>query len=276
MNDMISKIVKKIELQDEIVNKVLKTDAVLDYKELRPYITLLNRRDTWDEGVDKLKKALGEDPEGIKMLTVMLHCGEQVHDKYTELGINEAIYADTMKCFTRFLNEHKKNYGFYKFDRGFWTARQISMQLFRIGELEYELDHKDEVKIVSIHIPSDADMERTKLRNSHDAAKEFLGRFYPEYGKAKIMCESWLLSPSLRKLLPESSKIIRFQSAFSILETDPESKDYLEWVYKVHTSFLDEHEPDELPEDTSLQKHMKKFLQDGGKVGMATGVLLGF
>lgn len=276
MYSMISEIIKKIELQDEIVPEVLKSDAALAYKELQPYISLLYIRDTWDEGEERLKEALGEDPQGIKMLTVMLHCGGLAHDKYTEIGIDETIYADTMKCFTRFLNEHKENYGFYKFDRSFWTTRQISMHLFRIGELEYELDNKNGEKIVSIHIPSDAYIEGTKLRSSHDAAKEFLCRFYPEYGKAKMMCESWLLSPSLEKLLPESSKIMRFQKAFSITETDPESKEYLEWVYKVNTSFLDEHEPSELPEDTSLQKNMKKYLLGGGKVGMAAGVLLDF
>lgn len=276
MHNMINKIMKKIALQDEIVPEVLKCDADLNYKELQPYISMLNSRDTWDEGEERLKEVLGEDSQGIKMLTVMLHCGELAHEKYVKKGIDETIYEDTMKCFTRFLNEHKKNYGFYKFDRSFWTSRQISMDLFRIGELEYELDNKNGEKIVSIHIPSDADLVETKLKKSHDAVKEFLSRYYPEYSKAKIMCESWLLSPSLEKLLPASSKIMYFQNSFLITEADLESKEYLEWVYRVNNSFLDEHGPESLPEDTTLQKNMKKHLLSGGKVGMATGVLLGF
>lgn len=273
---MINEIINKINLQDEIAIKVLQLEAKLDYDSLEPYINMLYCRDTWDVGEESLKKALGNDPEGIKMLTVMLHCGELLHDNYSKAGIDETIYTETMKCFTRFLNEHKENYGSYKFDRSFWTTRQISMHLFRIGELEYELDNKNGEKIVSIHIPSDADIMVTKLQNSYCAAKEFLKRYYPEYSKVKMMCESWLLSPSLEKLLPNTSKILNFQKSFIITATDPEDKGYLEWVYKVNSSFLDDCKLKELPENTSLQKNMKKYLLKGSKVGAATGILLGF
>lgn len=273
---MINEIIKKIELQDEIETEVLQMEAKIDYDSLEPYITMLYCRDTWNTGEESLKKALGNDPQGIKMLTVMLHCGVLLHDNYVKAGIDEIIYVDTMKCFTRFLNEHKENYGSYKFDRSFWTTRQISMHLFRIGELEYELDNKDGEKIVSMHIPSDADILLPKLQNSYRKAKEFLRRYYPEYSEVKMMCESWLLSPSLEKLLPKTSKILNFQKSFIITATDWEDKGYLEWVYKVNNSFLENCKLDDLPENTSLQKNMKNYLLNGGKVGMAAGILSGF
>ena len=273
---MINQIVTKINLQNEIAVEALKMDAVLNYKELQPYLSMLNSEDTWEEGEKRLKDKLGEDPLGIKILTVMLHCGQKVHETYTELGIDELIYTDTMKCFTRFLKEHKENYGFYKFDRSFWTSRQVSMHLFRIGELEYELDHKNGQKIVSIHIPSDADLAGTKVRESLQAAKSFLEKLYPDYSKVDIMCESWLLSPSLKKILPDTSKIIHFQNSFIIVDIDLESEEYLEWVYKLKPDTMNIYDYKEFPENTSLQRNMKQYLIDGGKIGMATGVLLSF
>ena len=75
--------------------------------------------------------------------------------------ISEEIYIETMKCFSRFVREHKVSYGVYGFDRGFWTPHQIEGKLFRIGELEYQID--DEEKVISIHIPSDADLSDDRV-----------------------------------------------------------------------------------------------------------------
>lgn len=57
---------------------------------------------------------------------------------YEKEGIGEDVFLATMKCFPRFIKEHLVSYGSYVFDREWWVARQISMQLLRIGELEYE------------------------------------------------------------------------------------------------------------------------------------------
>lgn len=46
---------------------------------------------------------LGDDPDGLKILTCMLHCAEMSYDMYKNKGISDKIFADTMKCFTRFI-----------------------------------------------------------------------------------------------------------------------------------------------------------------------------
>ena len=188
--------------------------------------------------------------------------------------IPEEIWLDTMKCFSRFVKEHHRSLGCYGFDRGFWTTRQIGAKLFRIGQLEYELLREDGECVISLHIPSDTNMDAVLLDESVQQARQFLNAFFPDWEDAPMVCESWLLSPALLPLLPESSRIRQFQEAFAITSADPEPMDVLEWVFKLTESQQKTTAPQALPEDTSLQRSLKAFLLNGGKVGTARGTLV--
>lgn len=177
-------------------------------------------RATWDAGREEIKKALGEDTKGIKILTCVLKCGMKTYENYLSHGTEEEILIDTMKCFQRFIEEHRVSYGTFAFDRDFWTARQISGNLLRIGELEYELVQEKDKKYISIHIPPDTKMTGKKFWDSYEKAKEFMKKFFPEYQDADVVCDSWLLSPALQNVLPENSNILRFQKAFMIEQAD--------------------------------------------------------
>lgn len=183
------------------------------------------------------------------------------------------VWLDTMKCFSRFVREYRRSYGRYGFDRGFWTVRQINAKLFRIGELEYECREADGKKEVDIHIPSDAQLRTEELRASVKKARAFLTEWFPEWEEAPMMCTSWLLSPRLRELLPKDSNILNFRRAFELTEMDAEPDDVLEWVFGVAAGQRGTVSLADLPEGTTLQKNMKAFLADGGKVGVATGRL---
>ncbi|MCR5754480.1 MAG: acyltransferase domain-containing protein, partial [Acetatifactor sp.] len=106
--------------------------------ELDSDLNKLMDRATMEKANGNLITILGEDEGNFKMLYCHLECACRIHEKYVQTGIPEQIFVDTMGCFTRFAKEcNVRNGGFY-FDRGFWTCRQISMSLFRIGTLEYE------------------------------------------------------------------------------------------------------------------------------------------
>jgi hypothetical protein len=83
-----------------------------------------------------------------------------------------------------------------------------------------------------------------------------------------MTCDSWLLSPVLRELLPERSNILLFQSAFDIVEVDADDRSSLRWVFG-----RDDIPPAELAEGTSLQRGIKMLLLNGGSVGSAVGTL---
>ena len=219
-----------------------------------------------------------EEPEddngaGILIRQLMIAADSRKYGAWK--GIPEEIWMETMKCFPRFISEHRRSYGRDGFDRYGWTTRQIGAKLFRIGELEYELtEDKEGRKEIGLHIPSDTKLETERMNASLKAADAFIRERFPEWDGVPKTCESWLLSPALKDLLPEGSRILRFQEAFELEEIYPEDDAALEWVFYVAEGQRKELNISRLPEDTSLQRKMKAMIMKGRKPGAAKGVLL--
>lgn len=232
-------------------------------------LAMLCRRIHMPEEVTEivLSPEKGEEALGFQTLTDHLLFACACWEDYQKLGISEQIFMDTMACFSRFVREHMASFGCYGFDRGFWTVRQVSCRLFRIGQLEYELRKKDGQAIIDLHIPSDAKLQNSLLRHSYEEARALIGHTFPEFADAPYVCSSWLLSPDLKDLLPSTSNILKFQRAFTITNTFAD-QDFKEWVYK-RTDIPDT----DLPENTRLQKNLKSFLLSGGIFRSGEGVL---
>lgn len=237
-----------------------KTAAVQNYSDL---ILQLTDPDRAEEAYEALAKQLGDDD--MAMLACQLEAAAICCDRYMALGVSEQLMVDTMKCFARFLGETKTMTGVDKFDREWWTWRQISGRLFRIGELEYE--RLPETKEISLHIPSDAVFTPENVDVSLAEAKAFFRRFFPEYADSDYVCHSWLLAPKLQELLPESSNIVQFQKRFQISHVEPDNRDYIGWLFRVKFDTPVE----DLPEHTTLQKKTKQLILSGGNIGEAGG-----
>ncbi len=267
---------EKIELQPEMVEQLVQIEKEFDFTKVDKLLQKMLQADTTEQAYTELADCLKEDKGNMKMLYCQLECARRTYETYQELQISEKIYIDTMKCFTRFAKECKKKNGAYFFDRSWWTYRQISMQLFRIGVLEYELCKKEGIKRISVHIPSDADFRKEQVEASFLKAKEFLRKFYKEYENVEFFCESWLLSPYLEQLLPKESNILNFQKRFEITKVYEEPKDFLEWLFQCSNNVVYGEENviyEQLPEDTSLQRKAKQWLLQGRKIGVAYGVV---
>lgn len=243
------------------------TEIILSPEKKHPPTAGLAVPGRWEETLQSLKTALDPDPKGFQMLACCLRQAVLTWDTYEALGISQEIYFATMACFSRFVREHLVSFGCYGFDRDFWTVRQLSARLFRIGELEYELAERDGEKQIHLHIPSGARLRPEILRASWLEAKALLRRCFPDYASAPMLCDSWLLSPTLKKLLPEGSRILGFQNAFRT-RTVGTGSSYLEWVFKRTDLPLSV-----LPEDTSLQRRLKSYLLAGGVWTEAEGQL---
>ena len=255
----------KIHMPEEVTRELVALHKTL---EVYPCLELLMEESRWNEGIELLKEALGEDPGGMKRLCCMLRCALRIRAEYHRLGISEQIYVDTMAAFSRFVREHKESYGSYGFDRGSWTPRQVSAKLFRIGQLEYELTALDGEPAVSLHIPTDVDLRPEVLFPSLKNGLEELYHLFPEYRERKVFCHSWLLSPLLIDFLPEGSNILRFQELFDITPDQIPGKNVLLWVFKNPRLPKEEY-----PEETSLQRKLKQFFLDGGEFLEAKGYL---
>jgi len=254
---------RRIRMPEEVTAILISMEKQIAFPCLDP----LRIPGQWEDGLQEVKAALREDPDGFKMLLCMLRCAVSCWEDYAQLGISEEIYFDTMACFSRFVGEHKTSFGRYGFDRDFWTVRQVSAVLFRIGELEYELLEEKGQKVVSLHIPSDCRLELPRLRKSWEEAKNLISEKFPDFADVPYVCTSWLLSPDLPKMLPENSRILAFQQAFTLKETYPDPE-FKEWVYK-RTDIADT----DLPEDTTLQRRLKAFLLAGNTFHSGFGIL---
>ena len=218
------------------------------------------------QGLDgAVKDAVGEDEDGMKTLWEELNIAAASFEEYRKRGIPVTVFIDTMKFCTRFLEEHYKTYSCYRFTWGWWFSRQLSLREFRLGALEYEYN---EEQCISIHIPSDADLSPESVRESLLRFREFCRQYYPSWENLKMQCASWMLSPALTKMLAEDSHILAFQKLFEGIETDYESMAVLDWVFPGY-----DHVSEQLPGETSLQRNMKKYLLEGGKIGWAKGTL---
>ncbi len=262
-------ICSRIKLQKEVEEAVLAIEEKKEFSRADKEIRKLTEAENWQRAREDLKESMGEDPRGLKILYCMLKAAVISWEKYQEQEIEEKVFDDTMKCFSRFVEEQKVSYGLYGFDRDFWTGRQLSLQLFRLGELEYEkVEEKNGKRYISIHIPSDAVLDPKKMKDSFYQAKKFFVKQDSSWDKVSYKCCSWLLSPALKELLGENSRILKFQEMFTVEEVYKDRNEFMEWVFKRKDLPLED-----LPEETSLQKNMKAHLLSGGWVGEGMGCL---
>lgn len=212
-----------------------------------------------------LRMLLGDDDMGI--MACQLYAATHTRELYRAKGIDDQIFLDTLGCFRRFLVETEIRTGRVFFDRWWWTFRQLSMRIFRIGQLEFEMMR--EPFAIAMHIPSDSKITSENVDASIAAARAFFAKYYPEYAQAPFGCESWLLSPTLRGLLGPDSRIGAFSDRFMLIHVDPDPKDVWEWLFRAS----EDTPVEELPETTSLQKKVKYYLLEGGSIGVARGIL---
>ena len=262
----------KINLQPAVKSRVFAFAKEFDFQTVQQQLKGFLDYTYMETARSELVKMLGEDKDRIRVLACMLKASADVWEIYQQKGICDEIYVATMKCYPRFISETYQRTGRMDFDRDWWTVRQAGCHLFRIGELEYEVKQKDMEVSIGLHIPSDADLTRAAVDQSLESAKEFFHSYSPKTANAPYDCNSWLLDGQLRGMLSDTSNIIDFQKRFEIVDEGEDSMGFMEWVY--HRSVSDAGDLDSLPENTSLQRNMKKHLLAGGGIRSAYGKLI--
>lgn len=257
-----------IKLQECIKERVLEFSEGFDFTTVEKQLEDFRDYKKIKSARLELQGILGEDEDRIKILACMLKASANLHDIYKGKGIRDEVYVETMKCYTRFINETYRMTGRYCFDRQWWTARQAGGHLYRIGELEYELKRLEDKQVIDIHIPSDADFSPEAVEKSLAMAGEFLRIYYPEMSGCDFTCDSWLLSKQLEGMLKEESNIRSFAKRFEILGEGEPHTEFIEWIFNSKTE-----DYETLPENTSLQREMKKFILSGGVFRNGYGVL---
>lgn len=258
-----------LQLPQEVIQR-LNTCAQADMNWLTDEMkTMYLTRATSGEGLKAIQARLGEDPDGFRLLWVLLEMARETAEGYARMGIPTAIFAETMKFITRFLRTNLDQHGCYDFHWGWWFWRELAMVEYRVGCLEYEfVKNPDGTREVSLHIPSDADMRPASVDASFVAFRAFVAEKYPQWQDVPWVCDSWMMSPALAHLLAPESNILAFQRRFDTVHVNEDALGVLDWVFPTH------HEVSPaLPEKTSLQRKMKAWLLQGNKVGWTKAVL---
>ena len=258
-----------IGLDDGVKRAALLLEKSFSPEAAAPVFDLLMQPAMREEALAALRAAAGEDADGMTSFVLMAHCAaERTFSAYAARGIPADVFWATMRFLPRFLLADSRKAGRPVFRWAWWFPRQLALQEFRIGALEYETIEREGAPAVSVHIPADADFSNEAVGASLFKMRTFFEEFFPAYRDAPVLCESWLLAPVLKELLPPTSRILAFQRRFEVLRVDDGSPAALEWI------FPDPKVPlEDLPEDTSLRRAVKRHLLAGGKVGWTLGKL---
>lgn len=252
---------REINLQKTVKNQVLAFADQFDFQTVDRQLKGFLVYESMKESLTELQAVLGEEDNHIPLLACMLKASADAYNLYQAKGICDEIYFATMKCYTRFIHETFEQTGRFYFDRYWWTTRQAGCHLFRIGSLEYEKKPMGDQQVIALHIPSDADLSPSAVEQSITCAEEFFHAHYPEMDNAEYCCNSWLLDPQLNTMLTAKSNILAFQKRFELSDQGKVSMEFMKWIFrKKTTDYLS------LPENTSLQRAVKKHLLSGGVI----------
>lgn len=229
----------------------------------------------YEEGLSALKGALGEDADGMKLFVAQSLEALLALREYEERGIGREIFRATMAFMARFSGEALARKGRVEWTWGWWFPRQLALREFRLGALECEMTEgvafggkpAGGKRRIFLHIPADADLSDGAVDASVAAAKAFFPKHFPDFADAEYVCESWMPSPALREIMPETSRVRRFSERFSVVFWEEDSPAFRDWIFPAAASAPAE----DLPESTSLRRAVRRHLLSGGKIGWAEG-----
>lgn len=123
---------------------------------------------------------------------------------------------------------------------------------------------------LGMHIPAKTDISTQATLNAcRDAIKLVHSRF-PEYGVNNgVFCTSWLLNPRLKQIQGEQSRITQFEECFTKYPNkDTSGSAVFSFVFARKPKDLQD-----LEENTSLQRKVKKMYLDGDCIHLHSGAI---
>lgn len=123
--------------------------------------------------------------------------------------------------------------------------------------------------VVCVHIPFGAGLDHHTVAASYARARELFATCYPDLSYKGFYTHTWLLSPQLREHLKPSSNILAFQNDYLLFPCKSKGQFVFSFVFGGKPENLQD-----LPEDSSLQRSLKKLYLDGGYIHEYCGVSL--
>ncbi len=171
-------------------------------------------------------------------------------------GVDKNILSATLRAVDMYITANQKRMGVPGTSAYHsWLPRYAMGKLFRIGQFQFEIHSND---IIGVHIPRGTVLNvRDNLINFREAL-EFFNKYYPEYDFKNFGTSTWLLNPHMEKIMGRPTNISRFGDMFERLGESDEDGVYINLFGMAKPQNLND-----LPEETSMQRNVKKYLMDG-------------
>jgi len=124
--------------------------------------------------------------------------------------------------------------------------------------------------VLNLHIPRKTNFDPAVVEESLREGWELTKRYYPELSIKAFKCCSWMLDPSVARILGENSKIGSFSARFTVKHPvmDAAGTGCMGYVWPGETC-----PTEELPEKTTLQRGIKALMLAGDTLRWTTGVI---
>ncbi len=232
-----------------------------------------------------------KDPETdfCVLFSLLFFCEDMVRE-YEKRGLSEKIIADTLGEFARCIEAYRlihKRPGI----RGYfnWLCKFIRGDIIKVDRFNIEMtkfQDKDLIRtregelmlipsdespvgsvrilcaseeVLSIHIPASEPLGQKYVYDSLKYAKKVIKESYPEYNAKAFVCFSWMMNPELRTILGKETDLTRFCDVFEKFPLGSSGGGIYSFVFHLPEAV----ENSLLPEDSSLQRGIKKYLSDG-------------
>lgn len=258
-------------------------DTIADTIDSDPFLTALWNGDPPDHAEDfpameELRRKLGPLHMGFFVFCLLRGLPETCRF-YRSKGIPEEILRLTLQDIPRNMDEYEALTGKFGIggERYPWLWNHIRGRLFQLGRLQF-MAHVLEApetfggtflpagtKLLETHIPAGEPLLPEACSRAFRAAVEFYEKTFG-YVAEGFTCESWLLSPELGEILPPHSNIRRFAGQFSCTDRFERDDSFLQYVFGTTAA-----KAEQLPENNSLQRGLKRFLLQGGELNSGYG-----
>ena len=258
-------ILEKLQLRDEIREAVRRAEP-MD----------LQLTGNFEKNLELLEP-FTKDEHGLRIFRYYLDFAVTLKEQYDALGIPETVFWDGMKDISIWAEDYWQKHGVPGIAEWGWVLTTLSMRVFRLGRLQFEPTQLEEdltcgdrtysvgTPILGVHIPAGESLDIKAVQEAMGYAPRFFKTHFQKTF-ALFHCHSWLISPQLKEVLPEDSRIMQFQNLFEVCYVDQE-RQAEEHVF----GFLTD-DPARYPDETSLQKKMKASLLTGKSFGMGRGI----
>ena len=137
--------------------------------------------------------------------------------------------------------------------------------LFDKSEYFVRIDEGDDC--LSVHIPPNGALTTEACEISYFRAMKIFATLHPERDFKGFFCHSWMMAPELDVIIGADSNIVKFQSRYLRYPSHTKGLDVMNFVFKTTAvNYAD------LPENTSLQRKLKRIYLDGGYLYEYNGI----